>query len=670
MSTSALLARRMLRGGGARDLRTHGLAVLATAVAVTVMLLTLGAVTGLADRDGRTAWLRPAASDDAGAVQTTSTTYVDGKPLTLVHLAALPGERGGDRALPAPPGMDAFPEPGEVAVSPALRDLLASRPADQRPVGPVTAELGTDGLIGPDQLVAVVGARPGDAALQGPAWSSANTPGDFAGPTEIRDFAGSPAAAESDERGYVQLALVASILLVIPVLTLTGAAARLGASRRADRLARLRLAGASGRTVAGVAVVEAGAIAVTGALAGATAYALLLPLVSRIPVGGSAFTPGQLWVGVLGLLAVTALVAALGIASALVPVRRILRDPLSVAQQHAQSMPLLWRVLAAGAAALAFHQLTRNGDTSSVGVLIAFAAVFGVLAIVGPVVVTLLGRMVVRRAQRRADSARLIAGRRLLDDPRAGWRSVSGLVMASFVAGFLALFSVGGGGVVWGQERELEIAVTAEQAPGALAKARSALADADVEATPVRGDDSGALLFLDAGERAWSTVVVPLPADPAEENRARAAVARAFPGAPTASGGDVENRADQFARDFRAASVVVLLVSFLVAAASTGIVAAAAVLDRRENYRRLWQAGVPLPTLDRARVLESTSPMVVCASLAVFAGLFAAAPITLAGGSVSGTGALLLVLTIALGAAGVHLAIRASRGLLRSAAQS
>lgn len=160
MSTSALLARRMLRGGGARDLRTHGLAVLATAVAVTVMLLTLGAVTGLADRDGRTAWLRPAATDDAVAVQTTSTTYVDGKPLTLVHLAALPGERGGDRALPAPPGMDAFPKPGEVAVSPALRDLLASRPADQRPVGPVTAELGTDGLIGPDQLVAVVGARP------------------------------------------------------------------------------------------------------------------------------------------------------------------------------------------------------------------------------------------------------------------------------------------------------------------------------------------------------------------------------------------------------------------------------------------------------------------------------------------------------------------------------
>lgn len=470
--TSALLARRMLRGGGARDARTHGLAVLATAVAALVMLLTLGTVTALGDRESRTAWLRPAASEQAVAVQSTTTTYVDGRPLTIVRLAALPGER----ALPAPPGMSSFPRPGEVAASPALRDLLDGRPAAESPVGAPTAALGTDGLIGPDQLVAVVGARPGDAALRQAGWASQTTPGDFAGPTRIADFSGSPASGESEERQYVQLALVASILLVIPVLTLTGAAARLGAARRADRLARLRLAGAGRRTVAGVAVVESALVAVTGLAVGAMAYGLVLPLVSRVPVGGSSFTAGQLWAGPLGLLAVGAVVTALGVASALVPVRRILRDPLSVAQQHAQSMPVAWRLLAAVAAAAAFWQLTRSGNgLSSLTVMIAFGAVFGVLAIVGPVVVRLLGELVVRRARRRADSARLIAGRRLLDDPRAGWRSVSGLVMASFVAGFFALFSVGGEGVVWGQARELEVAVTAEQAPGALATARTAL---------------------------------------------------------------------------------------------------------------------------------------------------------------------------------------------------
>ena len=79
---------------------------------------------------------------------------------------------------------------------------------------------------------------------------------------------------------------------------------------------------------------------------------------------------------------------------------------------------------------------------------------------------------------------------------------------------------------------------------------------------------------------------------------------------------------------------------------------------------------MPLATLERARVLECTSPMVACAALAVFAGLFTAAPITLSSGSVSLTGAGLLLLTIVLGAVGVHLAIRASRGQLRSVAQA
>ncbi len=52
---------------------------------------------------------------------------------------------------------------------------------------------------------------------------------------------------------YVFLAMVGVVLVTVPLLSLGGAAARLGVARRNERLAALRLVGATGRQVLGLA---------------------------------------------------------------------------------------------------------------------------------------------------------------------------------------------------------------------------------------------------------------------------------------------------------------------------------------------------------------------------------------------------------------------------------
>ena len=66
---------------------------------------------------------------------------------------------------------------------------------------------------------------------------------------------------------YQLLAVLALILLVFPLLTLGGSAARLSARRRDDPLATLRLLGATPATVAGITIIESTALAAAGAVA-------------------------------------------------------------------------------------------------------------------------------------------------------------------------------------------------------------------------------------------------------------------------------------------------------------------------------------------------------------------------------------------------------------------
>lgn len=244
-------------------------------------------------------------------------------------------------------------------------------------------------------------------------------------------------SARNGSGDYVLLAQVATVILVVPVVTLGGSAARLAVSRRDQRLAALRLAGATSGQVGALAVLDAAAQALVGALLGVVLYLGALPGVALLHFQGRAFAWGELWVGLPQLLLVLAGVVTLAVLSAILGLTRIVLSPLGVARRVAPRRLSVVRVLLAVPLLLLWSPMTRHVDlTNLVPVLVVFGLCFGVLNLVGPFVLNLVGKLRVRRA---AGVASLLAARRLLDDPKGAWRTVSGVSLATFVAGILSV---------------------------------------------------------------------------------------------------------------------------------------------------------------------------------------------------------------------------------------
>lgn len=240
---------------------------------------------------------------------------------------------------------------------------------------------------------------------------------------------------------YVILAWVAVVLLVVPLASLGAGAARLGVARRDARLATLRLLGVTGSQVVALTALETAQQGLLGAVIGLLCYGALMPVWTSIPFMGETFSAGELWVGlpVVGvvLLAVP-LVAAL---SAAVSLRRVVVTPLGVARRTTPPAMRWVRVLLVLGAVGAFGVVVKVDLGLEVAVVIA--VLLGLLGLVvlglnllGPWTITVMARVMARRAK---TPARLLAARRLLDDPKAAWRIVAGLGLASFVAGVLSV---------------------------------------------------------------------------------------------------------------------------------------------------------------------------------------------------------------------------------------
>lgn len=240
----------------------------------------------------------------------------------------------------------------------------------------------------------------------------------------------------TDEVGYRILAIVLVGLLVVPLVTLGTAAARLTARSRDDRLATLRLLGVSGRGVRFVAVAESTAVAAAGVLVG-TVLGFAVPFaLSLLTVHGEPLSPGDLrppfWLHVAippALVLVTALSSLLGL-------RRVTISPLGVRTRSDAPRMSLLRPVVAGLVVVAAVVVSR-AVSPGWGVAVAVAsltavllAVMAVLGVVGPFVVSVVAR---RHAVGTSDGARVIAMRGIADDPRASWRQVSAVALTSFV---------------------------------------------------------------------------------------------------------------------------------------------------------------------------------------------------------------------------------------------
>lgn len=242
---------------------------------------------------------------------------------------------------------------------------------------------------------------------------------------------------------YPFLAGIASLLLLIPLVTLGAAAARLAVARRDARLAALRLAGATTGQVTTLTALDAAAQAVIGALVGLVGYGALLPLVAQLRFQGRTFDLGELWVGVPALLGAVVLVVAVALVSALVSLRRVAITPLGVAARVTPPGLKAVRLLSMGVAFVALIVAT-NLSFGSVAVVVTVLTVillvgFATVNVVGPFVIWLVGKMTAGGARR---VPTLLAGRRIVDNPKTAWRSVGGVALATFIAGLTSIFAL------------------------------------------------------------------------------------------------------------------------------------------------------------------------------------------------------------------------------------
>ncbi|MEV0194083.1 ABC transporter permease [Kitasatospora purpeofusca] len=656
MSFPALpLTWHLLRRSGRRGLQGQLLAVGAATVSAVVMLILLAAWLGAGARADRTGWRTPASDPNGTAVQALSTTFVRGEPATVVNLAQLPGRA----ATAPPPGLSSFPEPGEVYLSPALADLARKLPtkelAERFPTAKSHRTIGDAGLAAPDELLAVVGRAPSDAAVSAEAGERILDNG-LTSRAVVSGFTGTKnAPATAQDQNTV---LLGAGLLAMPVVVLASAAGRLGAARREERLAALRLAGATPRQVLAMTGAEATAVGALGATTGALAYGALLPGLARLPFGIGSWFTGDLWVGIPGLLAVVAVVAVLTGFSAVSALRRVVRSPLGVAQQSDPRRTRMVR-LALFVGLVLFVALTaRSGDLSTTQHVALIALFYAAFWIVGPWVVDRLGRLLARLARR---PSTLLAARRLSDDPNGAWRTVSGLVMAGLVAGFFSVAHLSAN--LAGPSGQVAVTMPAEaNIPQAQDRARALLEAAGVDATvqtSAQGHES--LLMGESG------ITADIRGGAAQIDAAVTALTPLNPAQPPYSHGDFTSNERIATTEIRYLGVATMAMGFVIAATSAGLTAAANVLDRRRIYTRLRLAGTPLKVLDRARLLETALPLVTLAGGTTASGVYLATKLNNATGTtVDTTGALQLGVCVAVGVAVMSAAIGASRRLLRT----
>ncbi|TQM35541.1 FtsX-like permease family protein [Pseudonocardia cypriaca] len=625
---------RLLRLGGRRAVASAALVGIGIAMGTALLAVALGAVHGWDAREERAGWRTGDVVAGAGAPVALLRTTLDaaaGRVVQRVDVAALTPD------APAPPGLPRIPGPGEVWFSPALATLARELPPDQlaarfpAPAGTI----GDAGLTGPGELVAVVG----------------RTPAEIPDAVPVTAFG---ASASDLLMVYRQLTYVAAALLVFPVASLLGASARLTAARRAERLATLRLLGASTGQVTVAAVAEVTLIAAAAAVAGIGLQWVAAPALTAIDLGGSEWFAADLRPGPATVTGIVAGVAVLAMLSALGGMREVVIGPLGVARRQRPGSARLLRLLGLAAGVVVFaaaNGARQVAPAAIVGLVfgVGVLAMFGAVSLIGPLVVRLLGSGMVRSAR---TPAALLAGRRLLDDPRGAFRPVAGVTMAVFVAGFLAPLTASVPEAAYGDDDALRV-VSSRPVADLEAAVRQQLAERGLPAEVGPAD-----VHADAG-----VVVIPTP--PADRDAVRTALS-SLADRPVLTEREADAAGVQLVADLRTGALVVLAGTFLIAATATGTTAAARVLDHRRGLRLLRLAGTPLAVLDAARRAETVRPLLVLGGIALSMGLLCASPFAAASGVLEPSGLAVLAATIAGGIGLVVAASAASRPLLRS----
>jgi hypothetical protein len=444
------LGLRLAVAGGREAITRLALIAIAVAIGVGLLLSTLAGLNAVDAQNARYAWLEtgrtgssPPSSGSPTAQQTTDplwwllrADYYQGKVIGRVDVAATGANS------PVPPGIAKLPGPGEFYASPALATLLRRTPTAQlgdRFPGHLVGTIGSAALPSPDSLVIIIGHRVAELSHQPGAdlvkSISTTTPSQCSGSDCLPGVG-------TNHNGIVLILAVVTAALLFPVLIFIGAATRLSAARREQRFAAMRLVGATPRQVSAISTVESAVATVIGVAGGFGLFFALRPAIAAIPfTGGGRFFATDLSLNVPDILFVVLGVPVGAAVAAQLALRRVSISPLGVTRRVTPRPPQAWRLipLLAGIAELGYfayiHDIGAGTHTSTTLEAVLFLAgvlvVMAGLVIAGPWLTMLGSRLVIRRANRPATT--LIAARRLADNPQAGFRAISGLVLAVFV---------------------------------------------------------------------------------------------------------------------------------------------------------------------------------------------------------------------------------------------
>jgi hypothetical protein len=357
----------------------------------------------------------PAALPASGELWNNSVDFYAGQTLTRLDVAAL----GAD--APVLPGIPKLPAAGQYYASPALAALLRTVAADElgdRFPGTMIGTIGQAGLTGPGQLAVYIGYSPTAlTAIDGTTW--------------VTSIGTAPAAEVFTP--FFRYAFGVGVLAVLfPMLVLISTATRLAASRREERFAALRLVGGTPADIRMIAAVEAAVSAFFGAVLGVVIWLAVQPLVASGALIGTQYFSSTVTPAAWEYAAIIVGTPVIALAAALVSLRRVQISPLGVSRRATPNRPTVWRliVLALGAG-LYFYGLSVTshqsiGAATYPGLLLTMVG----LVIAGPWFTWATARLFGSMSR---GAAPLLASRRLADNPKAAFRSVTGLVLAVFL---------------------------------------------------------------------------------------------------------------------------------------------------------------------------------------------------------------------------------------------
>ncbi|WP_328428589.1 ABC transporter permease [Streptomyces sp. NBC_00443] len=420
-----LLGLRLLFGSGRGNRARFVLMTLGGSLGVCCLALVLTIPAILDAHDGRAAarYPRVYAGEPTGQ-RTLVQEFRDphgSRPFGRVFIA--PGTQ--DTPAP-PPGLSRLPGPGEVYVSPALRDQLQREPALKGLLpGTEKGLIGAAGLTDPNELYAYIGTTRTQLGGDARALKSFGSP--------------YPPTWAVDPSTLEILRFTLATLVLLPLAVFLSVCAKLSAASRNRRLAALRLLGLSAKGTQRVNAAETVGAALLGAALGLAEFWLLNQIVARTGL------PGLKWYAADGavsgqtmaicLLGCPALAWFVGRASA----RAAARNPLATRRTAAPRTPRVWGgllfvtglgiVIGFSATGLTDHPARSDGINA---LLVPGGVLLTGLGLV--LTLPLLSYLLAKRLARSGNLALNLAMRRNEVEPGSAMRVVTGLVLLLFSA--------------------------------------------------------------------------------------------------------------------------------------------------------------------------------------------------------------------------------------------